>query len=143
MAVAVGGGVETPMSDINTTPLVDVMLVLLIIFMVTTPMIVLENQLNTIDVDVPDAEAEALTEITEDHLVIAINAGGAIFLAEREVPIEELEAKLSSLIEAQPDKQVFLKADGSVAYANVAQVMAICSRAGIEDLGMITEPEGD
>jgi biopolymer transport protein TolR len=143
MGMSAGGDDQGMMAEINVTPFVDVMLVLLIIFMVTTPMIVLENQLNTIDVDVPDAEAEALTEITEDHLVIAINEGGAVFLAEREVPIEELEAKLSSMVEDQPDKQVFLKADGSVAYANVAQVMAICSRAGIEDLGMITEPEGD
>ena len=143
MGMSAGGDDQGMMAEINVTPFVDVMLVLLIIFMVTTPMIVLENQLNTIDVDVPEAQAEPLTEITEDHLVIAINETGAIFVAEREVPIEELEGKLSVLVDEQPDKQVFLKADGAVPYSQVAQVMAVCSRAGIEGLGMITEPEGD
>ena len=142
MGMSAGGDDQGMMAEINVTPFVDVMLVLLIIFMVTTPMIVLENQLNMIDVDVPPADAEALTEVTEDQLVLSIDAEGKTWIAEQEVSMEELEDKLGALVRDNPDKQVFLNADGVVPYARVAQVMAICSRAGVEGLGMITEPEG-
>ena len=76
MGMSAGGDDQGMMSEINVTPFVDVMLVLLIIFMVTTPMIVLDNQLNKIDVDVPPADAEPLTEVTEDQLVLSIDKEG-------------------------------------------------------------------
>jgi biopolymer transport protein TolR len=143
MGMSSGGDDQGMMAEINVTPFVDVMLVLLIIFMVTTPMIVLENQLNKIEVDVPPADAEPLTEVTEDQLVLSIDEEGKTWIAETEVSIDELEQKLTALVKDNPDKQVFLNADGVVPYARVAEVMAICSRAGVEGLGMITEPEAE
>ena len=143
MGMSAGGDDQGMMAEINVTPFVDVMLVLLIIFMVTTPIIVAENTLNKIDVAVPPADAEPLTEVAEDQLVLSIDVDGKTWIAQTEVTLTELEEKLSALMDAKPDKQVFLNADGDVPYSRVAEVMALCSRAGVEDLGMITETVED
>lgn len=143
MGMSSGGDDQGMMAEINVTPFVDVMLVLLIIFMVTTPIIVMDNTLNKIEVDVPPADAVPLEEVEEDHLVISIDDEGRTFLAEQEIPMDRLEQTIKAQVELHPDKQVFLNADGDVPYSQVAQVMAICSRAGVEGLGMITESDSD
>ena len=96
MGMSSGGDDQGMMAEINVTPFVDVMLVLLIIFMVTTPIIVMDNTLNKIEVDVPPADAVPLEEVEEDHLVISIDETGRAFLAEQEIPMERLEQTIST-----------------------------------------------
>ena len=150
MGMSSGGDDQGMMAEINVTPFVDVMLVLLIIFMVTTPIIVMDNQLNKIDVAVPEVDAENLEAPETDHLTINIDAEGRVSLGDNSdgppITMDELEATLAAIAEVSDDpqqqKQVFLNADGKVHYSRVAEVMAACSRAGIADLSMLTKPEG-
>ena len=131
MSTGGGGGM---MSEINVTPFVDVMLVLLVIFMVTTPLMV-----TGMEVELPRAEAPPL-ESSEDQLVLAITATGAYYIGDREIPAEELGEKLIAIAEANPDRDVFLKADGQVTYEQVAQLMAMAKAAGIAKVGLVTQP---
>jgi TolR protein len=119
------------MSEINVTPLVDVMLVLLIIFMVTAPLLQ-----QGIDVNLPQAKGKALPP--EERLTIVIKKDGLIFLNDNPFTLPELKNKLEALSQSNPD--VFLRADKDVSYGLVAQVMGEVKEAGIEKLGMITEP---
>ena len=134
-----GGDENGVMSEINVTPFVDVMLVLLIIFMVTAPMM---NQ--GLEVDLPDANANSLPADTEeDMLTLSITESGQYYINKREILSEELAAKLSAIAEANPDQAVYLKADANVPYERVAQLMAACTQAGITKIGMVTEPGVD
>jgi biopolymer transport protein TolR len=135
MAMGGSGGDRKAMSDINVTPLVDVMLVLLIIFMVTTPLIA-----QGVKVDLPKQKAMPL-EVKEEKLVLSIDAERRVYIGETEVPLQDLEAKLAANARVQKDKELFLHADRSLPYGVVVEVMAIARRAGVEGLGMITEPE--
>ena len=130
------GKTHRPMADINVTPLVDVMLVLLIIFMVTAPM--MEQGL---EVDLPNTNTENI-RVKDAPLVITVKRDGRIHLAESE-PFElaELEAKLDSILDSDASREVFLRADERVPYGVVAKVMAKARAAGVEKLGMVTEPE--
>jgi biopolymer transport protein TolR len=123
------------MTDINVTPLVDVMLVLLIIFMVTAPLIQ-----SGVKVDLPRAQAQQM-EHAEEKLVLKITHDRRIYLGDSEVRGSELEQKLASNARVQRDKEIYLQADRSLPYGLVVQVMATARRAGVENLGMITEPE--
>ncbi len=123
------------MSEINVTPFVDVMLVLLIIFMVTAPLIQ-----QGIDVQLPKTQTEGLPSSGE-ALVITVNREGSVFVQSSEVPMQELEAKLGSIFAARGDREVFLRADEQVAYGTVAKALAILRRAGASRIGMVTEPE--
>ena len=120
------------MSEINVTPLVDVMLVLLIIFMVTAPLLQ-----QGIDVNLPKAKGKDLPP--EERLSIVIKKGGEIYLNDSHMSMAELSKKLASVSKLNPN--VFLKADQDVPYGVVVQVMGEVKEAGIEKLGMITEPK--
>jgi biopolymer transport protein TolR len=127
------GGQGGLMADINVTPFVDVMLVLLIIFMVTAPLLT-----TGMNVNLPRATAPPI-EIQEDQLVLSIDKDGRYFLNKNEFTIDELKVKLPAIAKANPDQDLFLRADGTLPYEKVAQLMSICTRAGIAHMGMITQ----
>jgi biopolymer transport protein TolR len=129
-----GGKHSELMSEINVTPFVDVMLVLLIIFMVTAPMMV-----QGLNVDLPEATAKSL-DSEKEHLVITINKDQQIYINDFEVTVEFLSAKLQKILKGRTDRDVYLKADKSIPYGIVVKVMAEIKGAGVEQLGMITEP---
>ncbi len=122
------------MADINVTPLVDVMLVLLIIFMVTAPFMVEGLQVN-----VPKVKAKALVAETE-RLEVIINKNGEIFLNDHSFTLTGLEKHLKANVKAQKDNEIYLRADKRVPYGFVVETMAAIKNAGIEKLGMVTEP---
>ena len=125
------------MSEINVTPFVDVMLVLLIIFMVTAPMMV-----QGVDVDLPKATSKALKG-SEDRLVISIDNDMKVFINEQVVSVEYLTQKLEAILENFDEKNVYLRADKKVPYGVVVNVISKIKRAGVDSLGMITLPEND
>jgi len=122
------------MSQINVTPLVDVMLVLLIIFMVTAPMMQQGMQVN-----LPKAEARALPA-PEESVVVTIERNGRLFVNSAEIPADELRSRLNGIFANRSKKEIFLKADRDVPYGEVVKTMAGIKAAGIERLGMVTEP---
>ncbi len=123
-----------PVSDINVTPLVDVVLVLLIIFMVTAPMLQMG-----IDVNLPRVKARSVN-VGEEKIVLTINGKKEIYLNEYKTPMGDLSSKLESIFKNRLDKEVYMRADKEVPYGFVVQVMAEVRKAGIDKLGMITEP---
>ena len=127
------GSQSTTLSQINVVPLVDVMLVLLVIFMVTAPILQ-----QGVQIDLPQAKAAALSG-EEDQLVVAIDKNGKLYLNDTEITLSELGPKLEAVTRLKPDKQVFLRADRTVQYGEVVQVMAAVKLAGVQSLGMITE----
>jgi biopolymer transport protein TolR len=129
-----GGNNGQLMSDINVTPLVDVMLVLLIIFMVTAPMM-----MQGVDVSLPEATAEPL-ESEKEHLIITVDTENKVFINDFQVSVDGLGEKLKKILEGRSDREVYLKADKDISYGTVVQVMAEVKGAGVEKLGMVTEP---
>ena len=127
---------RTPMAEINVTPMVDVMLVLLIIFMVTTPLIQ-----QGVKVNLPETKA-APVEASEKKLVVSVDLKKRVFIGETEVKLSELEEKLKTNAKAQADKELYLHADRELPYGIVVEVMAAAQRAGITNVGMITDPMG-
>jgi biopolymer transport protein TolR len=123
------------MSEINVTPLVDVMLVLLIIFMVTAPMMT-----QGLDVNLPQTTAKSI-KTQEDPLFLTINKKGEIFLEEHVIRLEELEDKVKSIFKYRRDKELLLRADRDIPYGVVIKVIGAVKRAGIDKLGMVTEPK--
>jgi len=129
-----GGNNGHLMSDINVTPLVDVMLVLLIIFMVTAPMM-----MQGVDVSLPEATAEPL-ESEKENLIITVDKENKVFINDFQVSVDGLGEKLKKILEGRSDREVYLKADKDISYGTVVQVMAEVKGAGVEKLGMVTEP---
>jgi len=129
-----GGNKQELMSDINVTPFVDVMLVLLIIFMVTAPMMI-----QGLNVDLPEATAKPLNS-EKEHLVITIDKNHQVYINDFQVTIDFLRDKLIKILQGRSDREVYLKADKNIPYGIVVQVMAEIKGAGVEQLGMITEP---
>jgi biopolymer transport protein TolR len=125
------------MSDINVTPFVDVMLVLLIIFMVTAPMMV-----QGVDVDLPKATSKALKG-SEDRLIISIDDDSKVFINEQVVSVEFLTQKLGAILENFDKKNVYLRADKKVSYGIVVNVISKIKKAGVDSLGMITLPDDE
>lgn len=126
-----GGGA---IANINVTPLVDVMLVLLVIFMVTAPILQ-----QGVSINLPRVRAAALTG-EEQQLVVAINRKGEVYLNDTAMSVSELGPKLQAILKIRPDRQVFLRADQAVRYGEVMRVIATVKGAGVERLGMVTEP---
>jgi len=124
-----------PISDINVTPFVDVMLVMLVIFMVTAPLIQ-----QGVDVQLPKVQAGGLPA-DQEPLVVTVNREGKLFVQRAEVPMGELSAKLEAIFQSRADKEVFLRADTNVAYGTVARALAEIRKAGAQRVGMVTEPE--
>ncbi len=122
------------MSEINVTPMVDVMLVLLIIFMVTTPLIQ-----QGVKVNLPETRA-APVEADEKKVVLSIDANKRVFIGEVEISLADLEQKLKANAKLQNEKELFLHADRTLPYGVVVDVMATAQRCGITNVGMITDP---
>lgn len=123
------------MSEINVTPFVDVMLVLLVIFMVTAPMMQ-----QGIDVNLPKTSSAGI-ELNEDPFVMVIDAAGKIKIAGVTVGINDLKTKLKAIFENRKNKQVYIQADKKVDYGVVAEVMGETRAAGIYNLSLITVPK--
>ena len=121
---------EGTISQINVTPLVDVMLVLLVIFMVTAPII---------QQGVPQTQSSAIPG-TEEHLVVTVAKNGKIYLNDNAMSLAELGEKLKAIKKLQADKQIYLRADQDVRYGLVMKTIAEIKQAGIEKLGMVTRP---
>jgi biopolymer transport protein TolR len=138
MGMSTGGSSgRAPLSEINVTPLVDVMLVLLIIFMVAAPMMTAG-----VDIDLPQANAPRM-DIDEQKLLLTIDREQRIFLGEDEIPNERLEDVLLHNERLQREREIFVQADTNVPYGVVVRVLAILRRAGVEDLGLVTDPMGE
>ncbi len=123
------------LSEINVTPFVDVMLVLLIIFMVTAPLMQ-----QGIDVDLPDTTTQPI-RVKSDPLILSVKADGTTFLGRKEVAREELVAKLEAVFDARGSEEIFLRADEKAPYGVVVQAMAAARQAGSKQLGIVTEQE--
>jgi len=130
----VSGNQKRYMSDINVTPLVDVMLVLLIIFMVTAPMM-----MQGVEVNLPETTTQNI-KTREDPLFLSVNKKGEIFLENHVVKLEELETKVQSIFKYRREKEILLRADKDIPYGFVIKVMAAVKGAGVTKLGMVTEP---
>ncbi|MBU4344554.1 MAG: protein TolR [Desulfobacteraceae bacterium] len=129
-----GGNNNQLMSDINVTPFVDVMLVLLIIFMVTAPMM-----MQGVNVSLPQTTSEPLPS-KEDHIVITVDSNNRIYINDYHVTLDFLKEKLIKIFEGRGDREVYLRADKGIPYGIVVRVMSEIKKAGIEKLGMVTEP---
>jgi biopolymer transport protein TolR len=125
------------MSEINVTPFVDVMLVLLIIFMVAAPMLTVG-----VPIELPDTAASAMPNEEEEPLTISITADGLILLQTTEVSDEELIPKLAAIAAERTSDKVFLRADGALAYERVAQVMGALNAGGFNNIGLVTDSGG-
>ncbi len=121
-------------SEINVTPLVDVILVLLIIFMVTAPMLQMG-----IDVNLPRVKSKSI-DVGEEKLILTINNKKEIFINKYKASIDNLKPKLESIFASRIDREIFMRADEKVPYGFVVKVMSEVRKAGVDKLGMITEP---
>ena len=125
--------VMRPMADINVTPLVDVMLVLLIVFMVTAPLLTVG-----VPVDLPKTQAATMTE-KEEPVVVSVNAQGKLYLQESEVDAEQLVARLRAIAKGKTDTKVFVRGDKAINYGRVMEVMGMISAAGFTKVALIAE----
>ena len=123
------------MSEINVTPLVDVMLVLLIIFMVTAPMMQ-----QGIDIDLPETAASGM-ETSDEPFVLTIHSDSKLYVAKEEVQLVGLRNKLKAIFQSRSNKQIYLKADKAVDYGMVAKTLAEIRAAGIYNIGLVTLPQ--
>lgn len=131
------GGGHRPMSDINVTPMVDVMLVLLIIFMVTAPLLTVG-----VPVDLPKTKASVITG-QDEPLVISVDRDGRIFLQETELELETLVPRLVAITNNKPDTRIFVRGDRAVVYGDIIKVMGTVSAAGFSRVALIAElPSG-
>ncbi len=125
------------MSEINITPFVDVMLVLLIIFMVAAPLLTVG-----VPVDLPEAENDSLPQPQEEPLTLTLTADGRVFIMETETPEADLPARLRAILAERSDDDVYLRADGSLSYERVMQFMGALNRSGFSSVNLITNTGG-
>ena len=131
------GGRGRPMAEINITPFVDVMLVLLIIFMVAAPLLTVG-----VPVELPKTAANALPSENEEPLTVTIEAGGRVMIQTTEVAREDLVNRLRAIATERANDRVFLRADGAVPYETVAQVMGALNAGGFSSIGLVTDIGG-
>ena len=134
MAIKLSGG--KAVSDINVTPMVDIMLVLLIIFMVITPMLQKDHPVNMAKAENPRDMADAEKE---DAVVVAISRDGKVFIGNNPVNMDELTTKVKDMIANKVDKTVYLKSDAQAKYGDVVKVVDNVRAAGVESLGLLAE----
>ncbi len=132
-----GGNGSNLMSEINVTPFVDVMLVLLIIFMVTAPMMI-----QGVNVSLPEATSGQLST-DKEQLVVSIDKKSRVYINDMPVAYDFLKEKMGKILESRSSREVFLKADKEISYGMVVRVMSELKGAGVEKLGMVTEPIDD
>ncbi|MCB0272224.1 MAG: protein TolR [Bdellovibrionales bacterium] len=125
---------QKPLSDINVTPFVDVMLVLLIIFMVTAPMIQ-----QGVDIDLPKTSSKGSLAIEEKDIIVTIDQKKNIFIGEKKIDNSHLEETLKAVFKNKTVKVAYLKSDQKVDYGFVVQVMSALKNAGVENVGLVTE----
>ena len=133
MAFKLNRSSKEPMSEINVTPFVDVMLVLLIVFMVTAPLLTVG-----IKVDLPKVEATALTDI-KDPIEITVNLEGDIYIGESKVEVENLIPRLNAITEQNTEARIYVRGDRVVAYGRIMEIMAIINSAGYVKVALITQ----
>ncbi|KGF67003.1 biopolymer transporter ExbD [Hoeflea sp. BAL378] len=131
------GGRKQLLSEINVTPFVDVMLVLLIIFMVAAPLLTVG-----VPIDLPETQAKALNSDTQP-ITVSVNSEGQVFLQETEIPIEEVVAKLEAIATTGYSERIYVRGDTNADYGTVMKVMARISAAGFTNLGLVTLQEQD
>ena len=134
MAFKLRSSKKEPISEINVTPFVDVMLVLLIIFMVTAPLLTVGVQ-----VDLPETSADTLPEETEP-LTLTINAKGEIFIQETKVEYEKIIAKIMAVSNNRTDTRIFVRGDKTINYGRVLEIMGMLSGSGFTKVALISEP---
>ena len=132
-----GGSKRAPVSEINVTPLVDVMLVLLIIFMVAAPMMTVG-----VPIDLPETQAKAMNSDTQP-ITISVNPAGEIYLQETPIALDEVVAKLEAIATTGYNERIYVRGDTAAAYGTVMQVMARISAAGFKNIGLVTLQEQD
>ncbi|WP_240722216.1 protein TolR [Poseidonocella sp. HB161398] len=126
-----------PMSEINVTPFVDVMLVLLIVFMVAAPLLTVG-----VPVELPETAAEPLPMPEEEPLTITLTSEGSVTIQNSEIALDQLIPRLSAIAEERTDRQLFLRADQGISYGQVMQVMGALNAAGFNRIGLVTEDGG-
>ncbi len=124
-----------PKAEINVTPFVDVMLVLLIVFMVSAPLLTVG-----VEVDLPDTEARAMTT-SEEPLTITIQADGTLYLMDTPITFDELAPRLNAIAGAGSQARIYIRADDGASYGEVMRVMARVSGSGYANIGLVTDPE--
>ncbi len=122
-----------PMSDINVTPFVDVMLVLLVVFMVTAPLMTV-----AVPVDLPKTQAHTVSQ-DKEPLVVSLDADGKVYLQERQLKLDDLIPKLKAVTGANPDARIFVRGDKAIAYGKIMEVMGAISSAGFTKVALVAE----
>jgi biopolymer transport protein TolR len=136
MNTRAGRGRYRPLAEINVTPLVDVMLVLLIIFMVTAPLMT-----SGVSVDLPKTNAQQINSDAQP-LTVSINAGGDIFLQDQAVDLPDLVAKLQAIAQNNPERRIFVRGDKDLAYGRIMQVMGTITQGGFTKVALLAEQTG-
>jgi biopolymer transport protein TolR len=134
MAMSTGGPQGGSITEINVTPLVDVMLVLLIIFMVTAPLLQ-----TGVDVNLPQAKAQTIPD-DEGKLILTVTKDKRVFLGKLQIPWDDVEKMLKNNAKLNQDKELYLHADKDLLYGDVVKIMAAVKQAGVDKLGMVTDP---
>jgi len=127
-----------PMAEINVVPYIDVMLVLLVIFMVTAPLLT-----PGVKVDLPQAAASAVDNPDRETLVVTVDRKGKLFLDEREIGSEALQAKVAAILRVRPQTPVLIRGDRQAAYNDVVQTMVLLQAAGAPSVGLVTQSPGN
>ena len=130
-------GKHRAVSEINVTPFVDVMLVLLIIFMVSAPLLTVG-----VPVNLPETAAESLPVENEEPLTVTLTAEGAVMIQTTETPVEDLVGKLRAIAAERTSDKIFLRADGAIPYERVMQIMGALNAGGFRNIGLVTDTGG-